>query len=64
MKRHSIAIVGAGIAGAAVAYALTRRGFRGITCAPVVGELTAQWVAEGGSSHPCASALNPARLLG
>jgi glycine/D-amino acid oxidase-like deaminating enzyme len=38
-------------------------GGHGITCAPVIGELAAQWIAEGSSSHPSASALNPARLF-
>ena len=38
-------------------------GGHGITCAPAVGELAAQWVTEGGSGHPSASALAPARLL-
>ncbi len=39
-------------------------GGHGITCAPAVGRLAAQWVAEGHSSHPAASALHPGRLLG
>lgn len=39
-------------------------GGHGITCAPMVGELTAQWIAKGGSPHPCAPQLAPDRLLG
>jgi D-arginine dehydrogenase len=38
-------------------------GGHGITCAPAAGELAAQWVMGGGSEHPSASALAPARLL-
>lgn len=38
-------------------------GGHGITCAPLVGELAAQWVAEGASAHPSSSALAPDRLL-
>jgi D-arginine dehydrogenase len=39
-------------------------GGHGITCAPVIGRLAAEWIAEGGSAHPAAPALAPARLLG
>jgi glycine/D-amino acid oxidase-like deaminating enzyme len=39
-------------------------GGHGITCAPLVGELAAQWVAERASTHPSASALVPDRLIG
>jgi D-arginine dehydrogenase len=38
-------------------------GGHGITCAPLVGELTADWVAGGKSNHPAASALLPDRLF-
>ncbi|HSW40758.1 MAG TPA: FAD-binding oxidoreductase, partial [Acidobacteriota bacterium] len=38
-------------------------GGHGITCAPLIGALAADWVADGGSSHPAASRLAPDRLL-
>ena len=37
-------------------------GGHGITCAPVIGELAADWIAEGKSSHPAAALLAPDRL--
>lgn len=39
-------------------------GGHGVTCAPLIGELAAQWMAEGASTHPSASALLPDRLIG
>jgi D-arginine dehydrogenase len=39
-------------------------GGHGITCAPFIGRLAAEWIAAGGSSHPAAAALAPARLIG
>lgn len=39
-------------------------GGHGITTAPAVGALAAEWIAEGGSGHPAAPDLAPARLLG
>jgi glycine/D-amino acid oxidase-like deaminating enzyme len=38
-------------------------GGHGMTCAPAVGELTAQWLIEGGSDHPAAAVLAPSRLF-
>ncbi len=38
-------------------------GGHGITCAPAVGRLAAEWIAKGGSSHPAAATLAPDRLL-
>ncbi len=38
-------------------------GGHGITCAPAVGKMAAQWVAEGESDHPDSSAVSPRRLL-
>jgi D-arginine dehydrogenase len=35
----------------------------GITCAPIIGSLAADWIAEGASAHPAASQLAPHRLL-
>lgn len=37
-------------------------GGHGITCAPVVGRLAADWIREGKSEHPAAGALVPGRL--
>jgi D-arginine dehydrogenase len=39
-------------------------GGHGITCAPFIGSLAADWIAEGKSSHPAAPVMDPARLLG
>ena len=38
-------------------------GGHGITCAPVVGTIAADWIAEGKSDHPAAAAFAPARLI-
>jgi D-arginine dehydrogenase len=38
-------------------------GGHGITCAPFIGNLAADWIAEGKSSHPAASIMAPDRLL-
>jgi D-arginine dehydrogenase len=38
-------------------------GGHGITCAPVVGRLAADWIVNGTSSHPAAEALAPDRLV-
>lgn len=38
-------------------------GGHGITCAPVVGALAADWIADGKSGHPDASTLAPDRLI-
>ncbi len=38
-------------------------GGHGITCAPFVGTLAADWIAEGKSSHPAAALLAPDRLV-
>jgi D-arginine dehydrogenase len=38
-------------------------GGHGITCAPVVGSVAADWIANGKSNHPAASLMAPARLL-
>lgn len=38
-------------------------GGHGMTCAPAVGSLAADWIADGRSSHPSAAPLAPARLL-
>jgi len=38
-------------------------GGHGMTCAPAVGSLAADWIAAGTSSHPSAETLAPARLL-
>jgi D-arginine dehydrogenase len=37
-------------------------GGHGITCAPVIGRMAADWVKEGKSNHPAASIMDPARL--
>ena len=39
-------------------------GGHGITCAPVVGEIAAQWITDGKADHPSANALAPGRLVG
>jgi D-arginine dehydrogenase len=38
-------------------------GGHGITCAPAIGTLAADWIADGHSSHPAAMALAPNRLI-
>ncbi len=38
-------------------------GGHGITCAPVIGTLAADWIVEGKSSHPAAAQLAPDRLV-
>jgi D-arginine dehydrogenase len=38
-------------------------GGHGITCAPVVGTLAADWIMDGHSSHPAAAAFAPDRLI-
>ena len=38
-------------------------GGHGITCAPTVGTIAADWILEGGSSHPLAAVLAPDRLV-
>ncbi|NLT67951.1 MAG: FAD-binding oxidoreductase [Acidobacteria bacterium] len=38
-------------------------GGHGITCAPVVGRMAAEWIAEGECRHPAAESLAPKRLL-
>jgi D-arginine dehydrogenase len=37
-------------------------GGHGMTCAPAAGALAADWILDGGSSHPSAEALKPSRL--
>jgi D-arginine dehydrogenase len=39
-------------------------GGHGMTCAPAVGALAADWILDGGSSHASAEALKPSRLWG
>jgi D-arginine dehydrogenase len=38
-------------------------GGHGITCAPVVGSMAADWITEGKSNHPAASIMSPNRLM-
>ncbi len=38
-------------------------GGHGITCAPVLGAIAAEWIADGRSSHPAAGLLAPDRLI-
>jgi glycine/D-amino acid oxidase-like deaminating enzyme len=38
-------------------------GGHGITCAPAIGKLAGEWIAEGGSQNPASAALAPDRLL-
>jgi D-arginine dehydrogenase len=38
-------------------------GGHGITCAPEIGTLAADWITEGKSSHPAAAVMAPARML-
>jgi D-arginine dehydrogenase len=44
-------------------YWVAGMGGHGITCAPVIGSLAADWIAEGKSSHPAAATLAPGRLV-
>ena len=44
-------------------YWVAGMGGHGITCAPVVGSLAADWIAEGKSNHPAAALLAPSRLI-
>jgi D-arginine dehydrogenase len=43
-------------------YWVAGMGGHGITCAPVVGSIAADWIADGKSDHPAASLLAPDRL--
>ena len=38
-------------------------GGHGVACAPLIGRLAADWVADGGSAHPAATAFSPERLV-
>ncbi|MCL2877502.1 MAG: FAD-binding oxidoreductase [Acidobacteria bacterium] len=38
-------------------------GGHGVACAPLVGRLAADWIADGGSAHPAAAAFSPERLV-
>jgi len=38
-------------------------GGHGIACAPLVGRLAADWIADGGSAHPAAAAFSPERFV-
>jgi D-arginine dehydrogenase len=44
-------------------YWVAGMGGHGITCAPVIGSLAADWIAEGKSAHPAAATLAPSRLI-
>jgi len=44
-------------------YWVAALGGHGITCAPAVGQLAAEWIDEGGSADPAAVQLAPTRLL-
>jgi glycine/D-amino acid oxidase-like deaminating enzyme len=44
-------------------YWVAGMGGHGITCAPVIGSLAADWIAEGKRSHPAAATLAPGRLV-
>ncbi len=44
-------------------YWVAGMGGHGITCAPVVGTLAAEWIADGKSNHPSAAMLSPSRLV-
>jgi glycine/D-amino acid oxidase-like deaminating enzyme len=44
-------------------YWVAGMGGHGITCAPVIGTLAADWIADGNSSHPAAATLAPSRLI-
>ena len=38
-------------------------GGHGVVCAPLVGRLSADWIIDGGSTHPAAAAFSPERLI-
>ena len=38
-------------------------GGHGVVCAPLVGRLASDWIADGGSAHPAAAAFSPERLV-
>jgi len=38
-------------------------GGHGITCAPVIGSIAADWITEGRSNHPAAPVMSPERLV-
>jgi D-arginine dehydrogenase len=38
-------------------------GGHGITCAPVIGSIAADWITEGKSNHPAAATISPERLI-
>ena len=38
-------------------------GGHGVVCAPLVGRLASDWIADGGSAHPDAAAFSPERLV-
>jgi D-arginine dehydrogenase len=44
-------------------YWVAALGGHGMTCAPALGQLAAEWVADGTSRHPAAQDLLPARLV-
>jgi D-arginine dehydrogenase len=44
-------------------YWVAGMGGHGITCAPVIGALAADWIADGNSNHPAAAMLTPGRLI-
>ncbi len=44
-------------------YWVAGMGGHGITCAPVIGSLAADWIADGASNHPAAATLAPGRLV-
>jgi D-arginine dehydrogenase len=44
-------------------YWVAGMGGHGITCAPAVGTVAADWIAEGKSMHPAAAKLAPDRLI-
>jgi D-arginine dehydrogenase len=44
-------------------YWVAGMGGHGITCAPVIGSIAADWIARGKSSHPAAERLAPKRLM-
>ena len=44
-------------------YWVSGLGGHGIVCAPLVGRMAADWITNGGSSHPAAAELSPGRLL-
>lgn len=44
-------------------YWVAGMGGHGITCAPVIGSIAADWIAKGRSEHPAAAQLAPNRLI-